>query len=79
MHDNVELQSMDDMEDKGGNGEGKDDLQEANNMQIDQGGQGQHEGDNSGIQNHLKGNCEELSKYYFSFNRQSWPNQRLLS
>jgi hypothetical protein len=32
MNDNVELLIMDDMEDKGGEGEGKEDLHEANNM-----------------------------------------------
>jgi hypothetical protein len=36
MLDNVELLSMDDMENKGGEGEGKENSQEANNMQIDQ-------------------------------------------
>jgi hypothetical protein len=36
MLDNVELLSMDDMENKGGEGEGKENSQEANNMQNDQ-------------------------------------------
>jgi hypothetical protein len=40
MHDNVDLLIMDDMEDKGGEGEGNEDLHEANNIQIDQGDQG---------------------------------------
>jgi hypothetical protein len=37
MLDNVELLSMEEMEDKGGEGEGKEDSQEANSMQIDEG------------------------------------------
>jgi hypothetical protein len=58
MNDNVVLLIMDDMEDKGGEGEGKEDLHEANNMQIDQGEQGQRDGDSSGTPNQLKGKCE---------------------
>jgi hypothetical protein len=58
MHDNVKLLIMDDMEDKGGEGEGKEDLHEENNMQIDQGEQGQRDGDSSGTPNQLKGKCE---------------------
>jgi hypothetical protein len=64
---------MDDMEHKGGggNGEGKDDVHEANNMQIDQGGHGQHEGDSSSAQIHLKGNSEAQGTKQMLFQLQS--------
>jgi hypothetical protein len=39
--DKVELLEMDDINDAGGEGEGKTDLHETNNMQIDNGGVGQ--------------------------------------
>jgi hypothetical protein len=58
MLDNVELLSMDDMEDKGGEGEGKEDSQDVKNTQIDQGGQGQSGDDSSGTPKNPKSNSE---------------------
>jgi hypothetical protein len=71
MNDNPELLSMDDMEDKGVDGEGKDDVLEANNMQIDQGEQGQHEGDRRSAQIHRKGNSEAQETKRMLFQLQS--------
>jgi hypothetical protein len=55
----------------GGDGEGKDDVHEANNMQIDQGGQGQRDGDSSIAQIHLKGNSNEQGTKPMLFQLQS--------
>jgi hypothetical protein len=56
VQENVELLKMDDMDDIGGEGEGKEDLHEARNMQIDNTGMGQCDGDSSSKPSQQSGN-----------------------